>query len=121
MKNGAKSKFPNQKTMNSKYLDNLLKSRKFREDLALFLDLHFLPNYTERRRKKIDNLVDKLKKKFIEDKNKSLSDMRNYLEKNSKCKLPWSNYELQLARNSVKQLLDEKNTNQRPLIIRSNN
>ena len=100
--------FPNQKTMNSKYLDNLLSSERFRQDLDLFLDMNFLPNYTDRRRKKIDNLVDKLRKKFLDNGDSSLTDLRNYLEKNSKCKLPWSNYELQLARKSVKELLSQK-------------
>lgn len=114
MKGSNKKCIPNQKTMNSKYLDNLLSSPLFRQDLDIFLDMNFLCNYTSRRRKKIDNLVEKLKKKFLlTDEQDSLSELTDYLQKNSKCKLPWSNYELQLAQKSVKQLLNQKATTQR--------
>lgn len=92
--NGPKKGVPNQKTMNSKYLENLLSSQLFREDLKAFLEKLFVENYNDRRRKKIDNLIDKLRKKFLESATPSYEDLKNYLEKNSKCKLPWSNYEL---------------------------
>ena len=98
---------PNQKTMNSKYLENLLSSRLFREDIKKYLEELFIDNYNERRRKKIDNLVDKLRKKFLNLPD-SYQPLKDYLEKNSKCKLPWSNYELQLAKDCVMQLVYQK-------------
>jgi len=93
--------------MNSRYLENLLSSGVFRDDLTNYLEDQFISNYNERRRKKIDNLVDKLRKKFLETSN-SFHLLKDYLEKNSKCKLPWSNYELELAKQCVILLIQEK-------------
>jgi len=54
----------NQKTMNSKYLENLMSSQKFCKDLIEFLENKFIRQYEEKRSKKIENLVDRIKKKF---------------------------------------------------------
>jgi len=54
----------NQKTMNSKYLENLMSSPKFCKDLIEFLENKFIRQYEEKRSKKIENLVDRIKKKF---------------------------------------------------------
>ena len=101
----------NQKTMNSKYLENQLTSDKFRVDLSEFLDKKFLRNYEEKRIKKIENFVEKIEKKFFTQEVPDIEALKDYLERNSKCKLPWSNYELKLARQSVLLLLDQRNLN----------
>lgn len=80
MKAQSKKNLPNQKTMNSKYLDSLLSSSVFCVDLEQFLDQHFIENYTSRRRKKIDNLVEKLRKKFLlSDVQDRLTELTDYL------------------------------------------
>lgn len=100
----------NQKTMNSKYLDNLLISAKFSDDLINYLDFKFVQNYEEKRMKKIQNFVDKIEKKFLIDNATKHAELKDYLERNSKCKLPWSNYELKLAKQTVQQLLNQRAT-----------
>ena len=94
--------------MNSKYLENLLTSKLFEKDLINFLEKNFIKIYEEKRIKKIENFVEKIQKKFFESGDPDLSALKDYLENNSKCKLPWSNYELKLAKSSVMQLLQQK-------------
>lgn len=92
--------------MNSTYLENLLSSERFRGGLETYLNGDFIRGYKMRRKKKIDNFIDKLKK----DRELSLNHDRlaNYLENNPKCKLPWSNKELIAAKNCVLQLIVHK-------------
>jgi hypothetical protein len=95
--------------MNSTYLENLLSSEKFRSGLESYLNTDFIRGYKMRRRKKIDNFIDKLKKdNFF---NQNLEKLRNYLENNPKCKLPWSNKELNAAKTCVLQLIHNKKDN----------
>lgn len=68
-------------------------------------------NYEEKRIKKIENFVEKIEKKFFTQEVPDIEALKDYLERNSKCKLPWSNYELKLARQSVLLLLDQRNLN----------
>jgi hypothetical protein len=96
----------NQKTMNSTYLENLLSSERFRQGLETYLNTDFVKGYKMRRRKKIDNFIEKLKKdKHMSQDHQRLAD---YLENNPKCKLPWSNKELQAAKDCVLQLIRQK-------------
>jgi hypothetical protein len=92
--------------MNSTYLENLLSSERFRAGLETYLNTDFIKGYKMRRRKKIDNFIDKLKK----DKELSTNSdkLANYLENNPKCKLPWSNKELVAAKTCVLQLIHNK-------------
>lgn len=92
--------------MNSTYLENLLSSEKFRVGLETYLNTDFVKGYKMRRRKKIDNFIEKLKKdKSMSQNHQKLAD---YLENNPKCKLPWSNKELQAAKDCVLQLIRQK-------------
>lgn len=92
--------------MNSTYLENLLSSEKFRQGLEIYLNTDFIKGYKMRRRKKIDNFIEKLKKdKAMSQNHTKLAD---YLENNPKCKLPWSNKELQAAKECVLQLIRAK-------------
>lgn len=92
--------------MNSTYLENLLSSEKFRSGLEGYLNSDFIKGYKNRRRKKIDNFIEKLKKdNFFGGK---LDVLTNYLENNPKCKLPWSNKELNAAKDCVMQLIRQK-------------
>jgi hypothetical protein len=92
--------------MNSTYLENLLSSERFRQGLEIYLNTDFIKGYKMRRRKKIDNFIEKLKK----DKSMSQNHVKlaDYLENNPKCKLPWSNKELQAAKDCVLQLIRHK-------------
>lgn len=105
--NGRGKVQSSQKTMNSRYLNNLLKSRLFAADLLKFLEHRFITKYTERRIKKVENLVEKLRKKFFLPEGEQIQELCTYLEKDSKCKLPWSNYELRLAKKSVIELAQD--------------
>lgn len=89
--------------MNSTYLENLLSSERFRNSLEAYLNQDFVKGYKCRRRKKIDNFIDKLRKDnfFSGD----LEKLRDYLENNPKCKLPWSNRELVSAKDCVLELV----------------
>ena len=104
--NSSKNCSNNQKTMNSTYLENLLSSEKFRQGLETYLTTDFIRGYKQRRRKKIDNFIEKLKKdNFF---NQDLTKLTDYLENNPKCKLPWSNKELMAAKNCVKTLIQQR-------------
>lgn len=103
--NSAKNANNNQKTMNSTYLENLLSSERFRNGLEQYLNTDFINGYKMRRRKKIDNFIDKIKKENFF--NQDLVKLTNYLENNPKCKLPWSNKELMAAKNCVMSLIDQ--------------
>ena len=95
--------------MNSTYLENLLSSDRFREGLETYLNLDFIKGYKLRRKKKIENFIEKLKKdNFF---NQNLEKLTNYLENNPKCKLPWSNKELNSAKTCVMQLIINKKNN----------
>lgn len=98
----------NQKTMNSKYLENLMTSKKFCSDLMDYLDKKFVSSYEDKRLVKIESFVDKVKTKFLEVETPNLEELKYYLERNSKCKLPWSNYELKIAKQNVLQLYKQR-------------
>lgn len=60
--------------MNSTYLENLLSSEKFRQGLEKYLKEDFIKGYENRRRKKIDNFIDKLRKdSFLSNNSDELS------------------------------------------------
>lgn len=97
-----------QKTMNSRYLENLMVSTKFCDDLISYLETSFVSAYAEKRVLKIHNFIEKLTKKFFSNSQVDIQALKYYLQQNSKCKLPWSNSELLIAKATVISLYNQR-------------
>ena len=98
----------NPKTINSKYVTNIMKSTRFREDFEDFLHKKFILDYNKSRKFKIQKVVEKCIECFNKKKGGGIEEVQKYIERNPKCKLPWSDRELVAARQSVDQLLKNK-------------
>jgi DNA-dependent RNA polymerase auxiliary subunit epsilon len=99
----------NPKTINTKYVSNIMKSNKFHTDFTDFLEHHFLDDYKKTRQFKIQKVVEKCYECFGKKKGSGgFDEVQKYIEQNPKCKLPWSDIELVHARDSVKMLLYNK-------------
>jgi DNA-dependent RNA polymerase auxiliary subunit epsilon len=99
----------NPKTINTKYVSNIMKSNRFHTDFTEFLEHHFLDDYKKTRQFKIQKVVEKCYECFGKKKGSGgFDEVQKYIEHNPKCKLPWSDIELVHARDSVKMLLYNK-------------
>ena len=68
-----------------------------------------MEDYNKQREFKIEKVVDKCYEFFTtDDAITGINNVKEYVEKNAKCKLPWSDTELIAARESVRQLLHNK-------------
>ena len=98
----------NPKTINSKYVTNVLKSKDFLTHFQDFLENHFLTDYNKSREYKIQKVVEKCYECFTKKNKGGEEDVKKYVEKNPKCKLPWSDQELIAARKCVRELIEKK-------------
>ena len=99
----------NPKTINSRYVLNIMKSEVFYNHFVEFLDNFFVMDYNKTREFKIEKVVQKCEESFQKKKgNFGYDEVRKYVEQNPKCKLPWSDKELKSAQESVRQLLCNK-------------
>lgn len=98
----------NPKTINSRYVTNIMKSGLFKAHFEDFLENQFVTDYNKSREFKIQKVVEKCYECFNKKKGGGYEEVQKYIEQNPKCKLPWSDSELISARESVKQLLANK-------------
>jgi hypothetical protein len=98
----------NPKTINSRYVSNIMKSQIFQSHFEDFLENQFITDYNKTREFKIQKVVEKCYECYNKKKGGGFEEVQRYIEQNPKCKLPWSNNELVSARESVKQLLINK-------------
>lgn len=98
----------NPKTINSKYVTNVLKSKLFLQNFQDFLGNHFMTDYNKSREYKIQKVVEKCYECFTKKNRGGYEEVQKYVEKNPKCKLPWSDQELEAARKCVRELIEKK-------------
>ena len=100
----------NPKTINSKYVISIMKSQTFYDHFLDFLENCFVADYNRTREFKIQKVIEKCNECFASKKGTAsgYEEVKNYVEKNPKCKLPWSDAELESAKESVRQLLANK-------------
>jgi hypothetical protein len=98
----------NPKTINSRYVTNIMKSGLFKAHFEDFLENQFVTDYNKSREFKIQKVVEKCYECFNKKKGGGYEEVQKYIEQNPKCKLPWSDTELVSAKESVKQLLANK-------------
>ena len=109
----SKSKNKNgPKTINNTYIQNICKSKNFKKDFSEYLDRSLLREYQESIKLKIKNLITRWVKeiRMASDKNAATTQICAYIEKNKKCKLPWSVKEVSEAIRSVNALFEIANT-----------
>jgi len=109
----SKSKNKNgPKTINNTYIQNICKSKNFKKDFSEYLDRSLLREYQESIKLKIKNLITRWVKEIrvATDKNAATTQICAYIEKNKKCKLPWSVKEVSEAIRSVNALFEIANT-----------
>lgn len=83
-----------------------MKSKKFYDDFVSYVENNFIDDYSATIEFKISKVLDKCLAS-VENK-KGYQDIKEYIELNSKCKLPWSRHELEKAKDTVLALLKDK-------------
>lgn len=95
-------------SLNSSYFELIFHSKIFVKDIEIFIN-NFYDDYRKEANKKIEDFLLKWDSKFSK-KNKNnlelLLEIKNYLYKNSRCKLAWTNQEVHEAILRVKTLVD---------------
>jgi len=97
----------NPKTINAKYVQNVTKSENFLADFKNYLDKEFIKDYSKTIDFKIGKVIEKCYE-LISKKRNGINNVKEYVEENPKCKLPWTHRELDAARNSVMDLIENK-------------
>lgn len=97
----------NPKTINTRYVASIMKSEVFVKDFNEYLENDFMDDYAESRKYKISKVLEKCYE-FLNKKKGGAGKIKEYIEENPKCKLPWSDMELNTAKDSVNHLLNEK-------------
>ena len=90
--------FEKNRKVNKSYISTLMKSKLFEKDFREFLTGGFLQRYEEMRQKKVSKIVQKCNS-LIKVKKQGRQLVQEYLEKNGKCKLPWTDEEVSTAVN----------------------
>lgn len=110
----SKSKFKKApKTINNEYVDNISKSKDFVDRFLTYMNEELKPNYHMTIDIKINGLIKKWIEIFVIEKDRSsaLKEIKNYIEKNKKCKLPWNDKEIQEAISAVNKLFRDYEPN----------
>ena len=94
------------KTINSQYIHNISKSKKFMSDFMEYIRIGLEDDYKQTIKQKMKNICYRWEKDFrtSPDFNETIKSTCTNIEKNIKCKLPWTMVEVQSAIESVKQL-----------------
>lgn len=95
------------KTVNMEYMFNTLKSEKFNRDFVEYLKNYLKVDYEFTIDSKIEGLVKKWDKQFAaaESKETVVKEIVTYVLKNTKCKLPWTIKEIEIALSAVNNLI----------------
>lgn len=97
----------NPKTINIKYVVSIMKSKAFFDDFVEYVNENFIDDYETTINFKIGKVLEKCSS-YLEEGDKGYAEVKEYIELNSKCKLPWSTHELEIAKQSVMHLLNDK-------------
>ena len=106
----SKSKYKDApKTINADYIANISKSHEFVHDFLNYMHNHLKTDYEKTVDTKIDGLIKKWNDMYeqAEDKCQIINEICEYIEKNKKCKLPWSDKEIYEAISAVDKLFSE--------------
>jgi hypothetical protein len=97
------------KTINACYIDNISRSRSFVSDFLGFLSTCLEAEYLDSITSKIDSLIQRWDDEYSHSKLKDLAveEICGYIEKNKKCKLPWTLKEVRDAINAVQKLFEQ--------------
>ena len=97
------------KTINSQYIANIVQSKLFVSDFLGFLNNGLEDEYNGVIKSKINGLFERWEKDFLiaPQKDDQIRRICDNIEKNNKCKLPWTIIEVRSAINSVNQLFQE--------------
>jgi len=97
------------KTINAAYVDNISKSEEFVRDFTKYLNQTLEAECREIIDSKINGLIQKWENDYEESSHseKVITEICDYIEKNKKCKLPWTVKEVQEAISSVRKLFDQ--------------
>jgi len=97
----------NPKTINAKYVQNVTRSEVFLADFRKYLENEFIKDYSKTIDFKIGKVIEKCND-LISKKRQGIANVKDYVENNPKCKLPWTHRELEAARSTVRDLVDNK-------------
>lgn len=97
----------NPNTINSKYIRFVFKSVAFKEFFDDFVTNHFIADYRKNRPNKIRKIIESVYADLSSKKAKQfqVQNATNYIEKNPKFKLPWSDKELQKCIKSTQEFI----------------
>jgi hypothetical protein len=110
----SKSKTKNcPKTINTAYIENIAKSSTFVNDFLSYLNNFLEGEYREVIDLKIKGLIQRWENDYMDNNQneKVIEEISNYIEKNKKCKLPWTMKEVDEAIMSVRKLFELANNN----------
>ena len=96
-------------TLNSNYFDRIFQSKNFVNDMVKYLTEHLNEEYRAEIVQKLESLLLKWDTYFSEDEkdiDKYLEEIKNYLIKNKRCKLPWTIDEVKEAVQRVYSLIE---------------
>ena len=110
------------KSFNLRYIELLLSSKRFIEETLQFLEEEFVQNYSKSRYKKIDKIIehatdvfDQTLRQFMKNRDQTQENFMDLLQRrlqdllinNPKSKLPWSNAELNEAKEFALQTIQK--------------
>ena len=97
----------NPNTINAKYIRFLFRSTGFKTFFDDFVNHHFIADYRRHRPNKIRKIIDAVYANFNTKKPRQfqVQNAKDYIEKNPKFKLPWSDKELEICINSTKDFI----------------
>lgn len=97
----------NPKTVNPKYISNVSQSKRFLEEVILYLNNAFMKEYRKSRYSKIERILGHCRQILRECAN-DLAKSRDKIDKNPRFKLPWYDHELEKAMKGVASYLEGK-------------
>jgi len=106
----SKSKYKDApKTINADYIANISKSAEFVHDFLDYMHNKLKLDYEKTIDTKIDGLIKKWNDTYEQSasREKTIEEICEYIEKNKKCKLPWSDKEIYEATAAVDKLFSE--------------
>lgn len=97
------------KTINSQYVSNIVLSHKFVRDFLNYLHKQLEDDYRNVISSKIKGLFEKWESEFqaAQNKDEQVTRICENIERNNKCKLPWTIIEVKAAITSVNQLFKD--------------
>jgi hypothetical protein len=95
------------KTINARYIRFVFQSTAFKEFFDDFVANHFIADYRKNRPNKVRKIIDAVYVNFHSKKTRptQLQNAKDYIEKNPKFKMPWSDKELETCVKSTKEFI----------------